>query len=143
LAMGGAALVTLAIDFNSRAGTEKNWDSMAAKYDSLTHFQIVPAASKAIGEAAPTSSAFYGALGITVAGSSLLAYAYACAFVTREVKRLDKTLISADFFAVLVPYHFMVVAAPGCEARRTAVRPGDIRVNETCCVDRQPRSLGR
>lgn len=80
---------------------------------------MVPAVSKAIGEAAPTSSAFYGALGITVAGSWLFAYAYACVFVASEVKRLDKTLISANFFAVLVPRNLIVAAAPGCEARRT------------------------
>jgi len=101
---------------------------------------MVPAVSKAIGEAAPTSSAFYGALGITVAGSWLFAYAYACVFVASEVKRLDKTLISANFFAVLVPRNFIVAAAPGCEARRTAVQPGDIRLNDRNMLRGRPTS---
>src|SRR5450756_2510592 len=43
-----------------------------------------------------------------VAGSWLFAYAYFCVFVAGEVKRPDKTLIGANFFAILVPAVLMI-----------------------------------
>ena len=46
-----------------------------------------------------------------VAGSWLFAYAYFCVFVAGEVKRPDKTLIGANFFAVLVPALLMIWTA--------------------------------
>ncbi len=46
-----------------------------------------------------------------VAGSWLFAYAYFCVFVAGEVKRPDKTLISANFIAILVPALFMIWTA--------------------------------
>ena len=102
-ALGGAVVVTGAIMFSSKTSFAENWNVLAAKYDSLRYGEVVPAVSKAIGEAVPTSSNFYGTLGVMVAGSWLFAYAYFCVFVAGEVKRPDKTLISANFFAVLVP----------------------------------------
>ena len=102
-ALGGAAVITAAITFSSKSAFAENWDTLAAKHDSLRYAEVVPAVSKAIGEAVPTSSTFYGTLGVMVAGSWLFAYAYFCVFVAGEVKRPDKTLIGANFFAVLVP----------------------------------------
>ena len=54
---------------------------------------------------------FYGTLGVMVAGSWLFAYAYFCVFVAGEVKRPDKTLITANFVAILVPALFMIWTA--------------------------------
>ena len=110
-ALGGAAVVTGAIMLSSKASFAANWDAIAVKYDSLKYAEVVPAVSKAIGEAVPTSSTFYGTLGVMVAGSWLFAYAYFCVFVAGEVKRPDKTLISANYIAILVPALFMIWTA--------------------------------
>ena len=110
-ALGGAVVVTGAIMFSSKATFAANWDGMATKYDSLKYAEVVPAVSKALGEAVPTSSTFYGTLGVMVAGSWLFAYAYFCVFVAGEVKRPDKTLIGANFFAILVPAVLMIWTA--------------------------------
>ncbi len=110
-ALGGAAVVTGAIMFSSKDGFAEKWDVIAAKYDSLAYSEVVPAVSAAIGEAVPTSSTFYGTLGVMVAGSWLFAYAYFCVFVAGEVKRPDKTLITANFIAILIPACFMIWTA--------------------------------
>ncbi len=107
-ALGGAAVVTGALTFTSKANIAESWDAFAAEYDSLTYAEVVPAVSAAIGEAVPTSSTLYGTLGVMVAGSWLFAYAYFCVFVAGEVKRPDKTLIAANFVAVLVPALLMI-----------------------------------
>jgi amino acid transporter len=107
-ALGGAVVVTGALTFTSKASIAESWDSFAAEYDSLTYAEVVPAVSAAIGEAVPTSSTLYGTLGVMVAGSWLFAYAYFCVFVAGEVKRPDKTLIAANFVAVLVPALLMI-----------------------------------
>ena len=107
-ALGGAAVVTGALTFTSKASIAESWDKFAAEYDSLTYAEVVPAVSAAIGEAVPTSSTLYGTLGVMVAGSWLFAYAYFCVFVAGEVKRPDKTLIAANFVAVLVPALLMI-----------------------------------
>jgi amino acid transporter len=107
-ALGGAAVVTGALTFTSKASIAESWDAFAAEYDSLTYAEVVPAVSAAIGEAVPTSSTLYGTLGVMVAGSWLFAYAYFCVFVAGEVKRPDKTLIAANFVAVLVPALLMI-----------------------------------
>ncbi len=110
-ALGGAIVVTGAIMLSSKAAFQANWDSIAERYDSLKYSEVVPAVSAAIGEAVPTSGDLYGTLGIMVAGSWLFAYAYFCVFVAGEVKRPDKTLISANFFAMLVPALMMIWTA--------------------------------
>ena len=110
-ALGGAAIITGAIMFSSKTTFAANWDKLATQYDSLKYNEVVPAVSAAIGEAVPTSSTFYGTLGVMVAGSWLFAYAYFCVFVAGEVKRPDKTLISANFIAILVPALFMIWTA--------------------------------
>ena len=55
-ALGGAAVVTGAIMFTSKTAFAENWDTLAAKYDSLKYSEVVPAVAAAIGEAVPTSS---------------------------------------------------------------------------------------
>jgi basic amino acid/polyamine antiporter, APA family len=107
-ALGGAAIVTASLTFTSKAGLAENWDKLAAEYGSLKYDEVVPAVSAAIGETVPTSATLYGTLGVMVAGSWLFAYAYFCVFVAGEVKRPDKTLILANFFAVLVPAVVMI-----------------------------------
>ena len=94
LALGGAAVVTASIMITSKTAFAEKWDALATQYDSLKYSEVVPAVSAAIGEAVPTSSTFYGTLGVMVAGSWLFAYAYFCVFVAGEVKRPDKTLIT-------------------------------------------------
>jgi APA family basic amino acid/polyamine antiporter len=111
LAMGGAIIVTGSIMFTSKASLAANWDAIAAQYDSLKYSEVVPAVSAAIGGPVPTSGDLYGTLGIMLAGSWLFAYAYFCVFVAGEVKRPDKTLIGANFFAVLVPAAMMIWTA--------------------------------
>jgi amino acid transporter len=110
-ALGGAAIVTASITFSSRAAFQENWDAVAAQNDSLLYNEVVPAVAAAVGEAVPTGATLYGTLGVMVAGSWLFAYAYFCVFVAGEVKRPDKTLILANFFAVLVPAVLMLWTA--------------------------------
>ena len=111
-ALGGAAIVTGADhDQQQDARSPRTGTRSPAKYDSLKYAEVVPAVSEAIGEAVPTHSTFYGTLGVMVAGSWLFAYAYFCVFVAGEVKRPDKTLISANFIAILVPALFMIWTA--------------------------------
>ncbi len=110
-ALGGAAVVTGAIMITSKAQMAERWDALAAKYDSLTYDEVVPAVAAAVGDAVPTGPDFYGTLGVMVAGSWLFAYAYFCVFVAGEVKRPDVTLIAANFFAILVPAVFMIWTA--------------------------------
>jgi amino acid transporter len=111
VALGGAAVVTGSIMLSSKTAMAENWDKLAEQYGSLKYAEVVPAVSAALGEAVPTSSTFYGTLGVMVAGSWLFAYAYFCVFVAGEVKRPDKTLISANFIAVLVPALLMIWTA--------------------------------
>ncbi len=110
-ALGGAIVVTGAIMFTGKAAFAANWDKFAAQYGSLKYAEVVPAVAKAIGSAVPTSSTFYGTLGVMVAGSWLFAYAYFCVFVAGEVKRPDKTLITANFVAILIPALLMIWTA--------------------------------
>jgi amino acid transporter len=111
IALGGAAVITGSIMISSKGAMQANWDKFASQHDSLRYNEVVPAVSKAIGEAVPTSSTFYGTLGVMVAGSWLFAYAYFCVFVAGEVKRPDKTLITANFVAILVPALLMIWTA--------------------------------
>jgi amino acid transporter len=110
-AMGGAIVVTGSIMLTSKSAFKENWDAFAAQHDSLTYDEVVPAVAAAIGGPVPTSGDLYGTLGIMLAGSWLFAYAYFCVFVAGEVKRPDKTLIGANFFAVLVPALMMIWTA--------------------------------
>ena len=110
-ALGGAAVITASIMVSSKAAFAANWDRLAAQYGSLKYAEVVPAVSKAIGEAVPTHSTFYGTLGVMVAGSWLFAYAYFCVFVAGEVKRPDKTLITANVIAILIPALLMIWTA--------------------------------
>ncbi len=107
-ALGTAAVVTGSIMFSSKTQLAANWDALAAEYDSLKYADVVPAVANAIGDAVPTGPDFYGTLGVMVAGSWLFAYAYFCVFVAGEVKRPDKTLITANFVAILIPAAFMI-----------------------------------
>jgi len=110
-ALGGAAVVTASIMLTSKSAFAASWDKLAVEYDSLKYSEVVPAVSAAIGEAVPTHSDLYGTLGVMVAGSWLFAYAYFCVFVAGEVKRPDKTLIGANFIAILVPALFGIWTA--------------------------------
>jgi APA family basic amino acid/polyamine antiporter len=111
IALGGAAVITASIMISSKSAMQANWDKLAERYGSLKYSEVVPAVSKALGEAVPTHSTFYGTLGVMVAGSWLFAYAYFCVFVAGEVKRPDKTLITANFVAILVPALLMIWTA--------------------------------
>ena len=110
-ALGGAAVITGSIMLTSKSAFAASWDKIAVQYDSLKYSEVVPAVSAAIGEAVPTQSDLYGTLGVMVAGSWLFAYAYFCVFVAGEVKRPDKTLIGANFIAILVPACFGIWTA--------------------------------
>ncbi len=110
-ALGGAVVVTGSILLSSKATFARHWDAFAAQYNSLRYSEVIPAVAKAYGQAVPTHASFYGTLGVMVAGSWLFAYAYFCVFVAGEVKRPDKTLISANFVAVLVPGLLMIWTA--------------------------------
>jgi amino acid transporter len=58
----------------------------------------------------PTTWNWPDTIGLMIAGSWLIIYSYAVAFIAGEVKRPDKTLIGGSFYACLIPTLFMIWA---------------------------------
>jgi APA family basic amino acid/polyamine antiporter len=113
IGMGGVAVICFALSFTSQESFAENWNMLAEKYDSIRYEDFVPAVSTALGSQVPTTWNWVDTFGVMVAGSWLFAYAYFCIFVAGEVKRPDKTLIGANFAAILVPTIFLLWVAQG------------------------------
>jgi amino acid transporter len=113
IGMGGVAVVCFTLSLTSQERFAENWNTLAEKYDSIRYEDFVPAVSAALGSQVPTTWNWIDTFGVMVAGSWLFAYAYFCIFVAGEVKRPDKTLIGANFAAILVPTIFLLWVAQG------------------------------
>jgi amino acid transporter len=113
IGIGGAAVICGVLLSFSKSDFISAWNSMAAKYDSLSYSAFLRAAQKAAGGPFPSTWNWHDTLGVMVAASWLFAYSYCITYVAGEVKRPDKTIMAANLFAIIVPAVFMLVTAIG------------------------------
>jgi len=113
LGIGGAAVICAVLLSYSKQDFVSSWNSLAAQYGSLDYAGFLAAAQDSAGEAFPTTWNWFDTLGVMVAASWLFAYSYCITYIAGEVKRPDKTIMSANLFAILVPALFMIVTAIG------------------------------
>jgi basic amino acid/polyamine antiporter, APA family len=106
--IGGCIVIGLVLTVTSRASFVGKWDALAASTGSPTYHGFVAEVGKAAGQLMPTTWGWSATLGCMVAMSWLFAYAYSISFIGGEVKRPDKTIIWSNFFAIAVPFVFMI-----------------------------------
>jgi amino acid transporter len=106
--MGGAIVIGLVLTFTSHAHFVAKWDAAAAASNSPVYQGFIAKVGEAAGQVMPTTWTWTATLGTMVAMSWLFAYAYSISFIGGEVKRPDKTIIWANFFAIAVPFVFML-----------------------------------
>jgi amino acid transporter len=109
--IGGCIVICVALSLYSQADFKEGWNALAAQYGSLDYSAYLAAVGEAAGEAMPSTWNWYDTFGVMVAGSWLFAYSYCITFIAGEVKRPDKTIILANFFAIIVPAAFMIWTA--------------------------------
>jgi amino acid transporter len=109
----GTAVTLLILTFSSHENFVNSWNALAVQYNSLDYNAFLESAKVFMEEGGvtlPTTWNWPDTIGLMIAGSWLIIYAYAVAFIAGEVKRPDKTLISGSFFACLIPTLFMIWA---------------------------------
>jgi amino acid transporter len=111
--IGGAAVICGVLLSFSKTDFINSWNSLAAKYNSLSYRGFLLEAQKAAGGVFPATWNWHDTLGVMVAASWLFAYSYCITYIAGEVKRPDKTIMFANLFAILVPALFMIVTAIG------------------------------
>jgi amino acid transporter len=107
----GTVVCLLILSFSSHENFVNSWNALAVKYDSLDYNAFLEAAKGFMavdGVELPTTWNWPDTIGLMIAGSWLIIYAYAVAFIAGEVKRPDKTLIGGSFLATLIPSVIMV-----------------------------------
>jgi amino acid transporter len=106
--IGGAIVIGVVLTFTSRASFVAKWDAAAAASGSPSYQGFVARVGVEAGQLMPHTWSWGATLGCMVAMSWLFAYAYSIAFIGGEVKRPDKTIIWSNFFAIAVPFVFMI-----------------------------------
>jgi amino acid transporter len=106
--IGGAIVIGLVLTFTSHGHFVGKWDAAAAASSSPGYQEFIAKVGQAAGQLMPTTWTWTATLGCMVAMSWLFAYAYSISFIGGEVKRPDKTIIWANFFAIAVPFVFML-----------------------------------
>jgi APA family basic amino acid/polyamine antiporter len=106
--IGGCIVIGLVLTFSSRANFVAKWDAAAAASGSPSYQGFVARVGVEAGQLMPHTWSWGATLGCMVAMSWLFAYAYSIAFIGGEVKRPDKTIIWSNFFAIAVPFVFMI-----------------------------------
>ena len=106
--IGGAIVIGLVLTFTSHAHFVAKWDAAAVATSSPGYHGFIAKVGQAAGQVMPTTWGWSATLGCMVAMSWLFAYAYSISFIGGEVKRPDKTIIWANFFAIAVPFVFML-----------------------------------
>ncbi len=107
----GVVVCLLVFTFNSHQNYVDSWNKVSAQYNSIDYNTFLQEAKD---QMAADGSDFNGTwnwpatIGLMIAGSWLIIYCYAVAFIAGEVKRPDKTLIGGSFMACLVPTIIMV-----------------------------------
>jgi len=106
--IGGCIVIALVLTFSSRANFVAKWDANAAATGSPSYQGFIAKVGAEAGQLMPHTWSWGATLGCMVAMSWLFAYAYSIAFIGGEVKRPDKTIIISNFFAIAVPFVFMI-----------------------------------
>ena len=101
--IGGVVIMNLMLTFASHASFVRSWDAQAAKYHSITYHAFVTAAGKANGAPMPHTWNWGDTFGATAGVFMLVIWAFGIAYVGGEVKRPDKTVMMAQWVAVLAP----------------------------------------
>jgi basic amino acid/polyamine antiporter, APA family len=107
----GTVVCLLILTFSSHDNFVASWNALAVKYGSLDYNGFLAAAQTFMQDAGavlPTTWNWPDTIGLMIAGSWLIIYSYAVAFIAGEVKRPDKTLIGGSFMATLIPTIIMV-----------------------------------
>ncbi len=107
----GVVVCLIVLTVYSHEDFVRAWNNLAAQYNSLDYNAYLAAASQLMeegGTSLPTTWNWPDTIGLMIAGSWLIIYAYAVAFIGGEVKRPDRTLIGGSFFACLIPTILMV-----------------------------------
>ena len=97
-AIGGCIVLIVAIFFTSKADFIAHWNAIATQYDSLDYNAFIKAAGNM-----PTTWNWHDTIGAFSGVYALFVYNYAIAYLSGEVKRPDKTLITGNILAVWVP----------------------------------------
>jgi amino acid transporter len=106
--IGGCIVIGLVLTFSSHANFVAKWDANAAATGSPSYQGFIAKVGAEAGQLMPHTWSWGATLGCMVAMSWLFAYAYSIAFIGGEVKRPDKTIIISNFFAIAVPFVFMI-----------------------------------
>ncbi len=106
--IGGCIVIGLVLTFSSHANFVARWDANAAASGSPSYQGFITRVGAEAGQLMPHTWSWGATLGCMVAMSWLFAYAYSIAFIGGEVKRPDKTIIWSNFFAIAVPFVFMI-----------------------------------
>jgi APA family basic amino acid/polyamine antiporter len=106
--IGGCIAIGLALTISSRANFVANWNADAVASGSPRYADFVAQVGDAAGQVMPTTWGWSATFGCMVAMSWLFAYAYSISFIGGEVKRPDKTIIWSNFFAIAVPFAFLL-----------------------------------
>jgi amino acid transporter len=96
-AIGGPIVLIVALFLSSKAEFIETWNTIAAEYDSLTYQAFIDAA------ALPNTWSWHHTLGAFSGVYALFVYNYAIAYLSGEVKRPDKALLTGNILAVWVP----------------------------------------
>ena len=101
--LAGPIILAIALSTTSKASFIAHWNQAAAKYDSLDYRSFVAAAGNAAGSAMPTTWNWPDTFGAMAGVFALFIYAYTMAYVSGEVKRPSRTLLTAQYTSMLVP----------------------------------------
>ena len=101
--IGGVIILNLVLTFQSHAGFVNAWNAQAFKYHSVSYQAFTAAASKSAGYLMPHTWNWADTFGATAGVFMLVIWAFGIAYVGGEVKRPDKTVMMAQWAAVLAP----------------------------------------
>ena len=107
----GVVVCLLVLTFSSHQTFVNAWNALAARYGSLSYDGFLAAAKAMMEEGGTTLPSTWNwpdTIGLMIAGSWLIIYSYAVAFIAGEVKRPDRTLIGGSFLACLIPTILML-----------------------------------
>jgi APA family basic amino acid/polyamine antiporter len=101
--IGGVVVLDVVLSITSKAGFINHFNVVAAKYHSLPYNSFITAAGHAAGAAMPTTWNWADTFGATTGVFMLFIWSFGIAYIGGEVKRPDKTLMTANIFALAVP----------------------------------------
>ncbi|HSL94371.1 MAG TPA: amino acid permease [Thermoleophilia bacterium] len=96
-AIGGPVVLIIALFLSSKAEFIERWNAIAAEYGSLDYDAFIAAA------ALPNTWSWHHTLGAFSGVYALFVYNYVIAYLSGEVKRPDKALLTGNILAVWTP----------------------------------------